>query len=257
MGYKYDVIWDASHGGKDNGGGCCEYWTEKEMGLDMSLYCNKRSKELGLKSTITRDKDIYLSPNKRTSIVKNSGAKICISNHINKFNSKAKGAETIHSIWTNAKLATMILDEIVKTGMSRRRVFSKKNTWGKDWYYMHRNTGKVETIIVEYGFADYKPDADFINKNWKKMCEATLKALCIYLGRKYRAPKKDVKNIDYKELYEEQLEENSELVTENTKLHKDNAKLEAELLDFESEVSKLDSKLKRVKKEMSKIIEEC
>lgn len=53
------------------------------MNLQISLYQHKRFKELGVPVELTRDTDKYLSPDTRTSIIKNSGADICISNHIN------------------------------------------------------------------------------------------------------------------------------------------------------------------------------
>ena len=75
------LIIDPGHGGKDNGGGSNEYFKEKEMNLQISLYQYQRFQELGVPVSITRDSDIYLSPSTRTEIVRESGAKYCISNH--------------------------------------------------------------------------------------------------------------------------------------------------------------------------------
>lgn len=96
-----------------------------------------------------------------TRLVKNSGAKYCISNHINAAtNQKAQGAEVIHSMYADNKLATAIMDELVKEGLQKRRVFYRASSIRptKDYYFMHRLTCPVETVILEYGFASNDTD---------------------------------------------------------------------------------------------------
>lgn len=193
------LIIDAGHGGKDVGGGSSIYWDdegfyEKDMTLKMSLYQYERFKELGVPVALTRDRDIYLSPEERTDIIKASGASYCLSNHINAFgDSDVRGAETIHSIHASPSIATKLLDAVVAEGMARRRVFSKKNSKGQDWYFMHRLTGSVKTVIMEYGFATNKTDNDLIKSNWKLYSEAVIKAWCDILGYDYVKPKEEPK----------------------------------------------------------------
>lgn len=182
------VIIDPGHGGKDLGGGSNQYWDEKEMTLKLSLYQYERFKELGVPVGLTRREDVFLNPQDRTRIVRESGADICISNHINYFsNSQAEGAEVIHSIHTNGKLANMILDELVNRGATGRRAFSKENpnNPGQDYYFMHRLTGSVETVIIEYGFASNESDTEKILKNWRSYAEGVVKVLCAYIGHPY------------------------------------------------------------------------
>jgi N-acetylmuramoyl-L-alanine amidase len=187
------VIIDPGHGGKDPGGGSNNLWLEKDKTLEISLYQLKRLKELGIDVEITRDKDIYLGPTERTKIVRDSNADICISNHINA--GGGEGAETIHSIFSDGKLATIILDKIVAAGQKKRRVFCKKSSrWpGKDYYYMHRQTGNVETVIVEYGFADNENDTKRIKKHWKEYAEAVIRAICQYADIPYSNQAKEDK----------------------------------------------------------------
>ncbi|MBO8161346.1 MAG: N-acetylmuramoyl-L-alanine amidase [Thermosipho sp. (in: Bacteria)] len=183
------IIIDAGHGGKDNGGGTNKYFKEKDMTLKISLYQYKRFKELGIDVELTRDKDIYLPKNERTKKVKNSNADICISNHINNaLNKNAKGAEVIHSIYSDGKLANMILDELVNAGATKRRVFCKSLPYNpkKDYYYMHRETGKVQTVIVEYGFASNEEDTKKILNHWKDYAEAVIRAVCRYIDYDYK-----------------------------------------------------------------------
>jgi len=182
------LIFDPGHGGKDPGGGSNKYFMEKDKVLKISLYQEKRFKELGIDVIMTRTTDKYIDSTPRANLLKNSGAKYCISNHINA--GGGEGAETIHSIYSEGKLATKILLELKNEGQKIRRAFSKKNNSGTDWYYMHRLTGSVETIIVEYGIADNVDDTKRIRKNWKRYAEVVVKAFCEHIGYKYVAPGK-------------------------------------------------------------------
>jgi len=180
------IILDAGHGGKDSGGGSNKYWLEKVMNLMITLYQFARLKALGFNVVLTRNVDKYLSPEKRTKIIRESGAVLCISNHINA--GGGDGFEAIHSIFNDGKLANMIADEIRKLGQNVRRVFTRKHPRykNKDYYYMHRLTGSVTTLILEYGFADSKLDDIMQIKNdWKKYAEGVIKAICDYYDVKY------------------------------------------------------------------------
>lgn len=186
------LVIDPGHGGSDpgaSGNGIIE----KNMTLDISLYQFKRFKELGVKVALTRDVDNTLDPTQRTTLVKNSGAKHCISNHINAATAAptAQGVETIHSIFNDGKLAAALMQAVADAGQPKRTtpVFSKKNEAGtNDYYFMHRQTGNVSTIIVEYGFCTNAADASRLKANWKVYAEAVVKAYCQFTGHKYTAP---------------------------------------------------------------------
>lgn len=184
---SFKILIDAGHGGKDKGGGSNAHFLEKDMNLKISLYQYKRCQELGINAELTRDKDIYLNSNKRSSIVKFSGADLCISNHINA--GGGQGFEAIHSIHGNGQLAHKIANDIKETGHKVRRVFCKKNKNGADYYYMHRLTGKVQTIIIEYGFADNKADTELLLNNWQEYAESVLRSICLFYNINYQEPK--------------------------------------------------------------------
>ena len=185
------LIIDPGHGGQDPGGGSTANWKEKDFVLQISLYQYERFKHLGVSVTLTRDKDVYLSPAERTKIVRESGAKYCISNHINAASSSsARGVETIHSIHSDGKLATAIYNAIRDAGMPGRRVFCKAldNKPTVDYYYMHRETGSVSTVIIEYGFATNSADVDLLEQHWREYAEAAVRAFCLYAGYAYQLP---------------------------------------------------------------------
>lgn len=203
------LIIDAGHGGQDSGGGSNEHWLEKEFVLEISKYQYKRFKGLGISVQLTRDDDIYLYSSQRAKIVRDSGAKYCISNHINA--GGGEGAETIHSVHSDGKLAREILNELEKAGQKIRRAFFRtlSNSPDLDYYFMHRETGSVQTVIVEYGFADNERDTQRLLKNWKAYAESVVRGVCNYIGYRYEAPIDDnAHNWKYegvKYLYEEEL----------------------------------------------------
>lgn len=181
-----DLIIDPGHGGRDLGGGSNKYWIEKDRVLDISLYQYKRFKELGIKVALTRESDITLVSTDRIKKIVDSGAKYCISNHINA--GGGDGAETIHSIYSKGQMAYEIAECIKKDGQNIRRVFTRTYPSNNklDYYYLHRETGAVETTIVEYGFADSKKDdVEQILNYWKYYAEAVIEGYCKVVGVKY------------------------------------------------------------------------
>ncbi|MCR8997090.1 glucosaminidase domain-containing protein [Brevibacillus laterosporus] len=191
--YKYDqgvdrvatpiLIIDPGHGGTDSGA-VGNGMREKDLTLQTSLYQFNRFKELGLPVAITRTTDITLTSSQRTDAVKQSGAKLCISNHINA--GCGEGVEAIYSIHTSEKLASMLAQSVGGCGQKFRKVYSRQGNGGADYYFMHRETGAVDTTIMEYGFIDNTVDAERLKANWKIYAEAVVKAFCEYVGHPYK-----------------------------------------------------------------------
>ncbi|WP_165867405.1 N-acetylmuramoyl-L-alanine amidase [Paenibacillus pinisoli] len=185
-----ELVIDPGHGGKDPGASGNGI-VEKLMTLNISLYQYERFKQLGVKVALTRDSDVTLDSSVRSSLVKNSGAKYCISNHINSAASAvAAGVETIHSIYNDGKLAAALMQAIADAGQPKRStpVYSKMNASNGDYYFMHRQTGNVSTVIVEYGFCSNPVDAARLLANWKRYAESVMKAYCLFKGHKYSPP---------------------------------------------------------------------
>ncbi|MBS4026900.1 MAG: N-acetylmuramoyl-L-alanine amidase [Clostridia bacterium] len=178
------IIIDPGHGGRDPGAVWPPY-REKDWALDISLHLAESLSNMGFLVSLTRETDITLTPQERTMIVRESGAATCISNHIN--SGGGRGAEVIHSIFSNGKLAGHILDELVKAGQQRRRIYSRESTTypGRDHFFMNRDTGKVETVIVEYGFIDHQVDRQALaNPTYRRqLALATAKGVATYFNR--------------------------------------------------------------------------
>ncbi|MGG1442156.1 glucosaminidase domain-containing protein [Brevibacillus laterosporus] len=190
--YKYDqgvdrvatpiLIIDPGHGGTDSGA-VGNGMREKDLTLQISLYQFNRFKELGLPVAITRTTDTSLTSSQRTGAVKQSGAKYCISNHINA--GGGEGVEAIHSIHASDKLAKVLAQSVVDCGQKFRKAYSRQGNGSTDYYFMHRETGAVDTTIVEYGFIDNIGDAARLKSNWETYAEAVVKAFCGYVGHAY------------------------------------------------------------------------
>ena len=57
----------------------------------------------------------------------------------------------------------------------------------KDYYFMHRNTGDTESIIVEYGFVDsMMDDPNQIKQNWEQYGEAVVQGILEYINYDYK-----------------------------------------------------------------------
>lgn len=191
-----DIIFDAGHGGKDPGavGGGMQ---EDDIALQISLYQHNRANQLGLKAGITRTADVTMSLEEHAKLVANSGARICLCNHINA--GGGFGAEALHSMRHKPALAQQIIYQLVSAGAGKHGATgivtraSIKNPQ-KDYYRMHY-TGMTETVIVEYGYIDNPKNLALLREKWQIFAEAALKAACVYLGKSYVTPKTDTTTV--------------------------------------------------------------
>lgn len=146
-------------------------------------------KKLGIPVSITREDDVTLSPSDRVkkilSYYGNNPNVIVISNHINA--GGGEGAEVIYALRDKSALADTVLNEIEKTGQVVRKTYQRRlpSNTSKDYYFIHRDTGKTEPIIVEYGFLDNASDANRLKNNYKEYADAVVKAVASYIGVPY------------------------------------------------------------------------
>lgn len=182
---------DGGHGGSD-GGANHKGVHEKVFTLEASLYVNKRLKEHGITSAVTREKDITLSNGARTSIVR--GYDKCISHHFNA--GGGTGAEFIHSIYSDGKFEKYLADEFKRAGYDLRPlpIYTRRypNNPKRDYYFMHRETGKCRTTIIEYDFLDGKNHDKLKNHAHRVgMYECVVRAVCRDENVRYKPLTKD------------------------------------------------------------------
>lgn len=59
----------------------------------------------------------------------------------------------------------------------------------QDYYFIHRNTGTTEPLIIEYGFIDDTPsNFQFLNNTYKELAEAVIKSVLEYKNIPYMPP---------------------------------------------------------------------
>lgn len=179
------IVIDAGHGGSDpgaSGNGIIE----KNLNLAISEYMYDRFRELGIPVKMTRTADETLNPDERVERVLNAfGNKddvIVISNHINA--GGGEGAEVIYALRNDNQLADLVLNEIGNEGQLKRETYQRRlpSNPSKDYYFMHRNTGITQPIIVEYGFLDTTSDANRLKNNYIDYAEAVVRAVSQYIG---------------------------------------------------------------------------
>lgn len=185
------VIIDPGHGGTDSGA-TGNNLLEKDYNLLISKYMYDRFKELGIPVAITRDSDTTLSPSDRVNTILNkfgnSSDVILISNHVN--SGGGEGAEVIYALRNKDTLARRILENIGAAGQETRKYYQRRlpSDTSKDYYFIHRNTGNLEPLIVEYGFIDDTKDVEFLKENYKELAEAVISAVANYIGVPYTPP---------------------------------------------------------------------
>ena len=194
------IIVDAGHGGIDSGA-VGNNLLEKDLTLKAATYMYQRLKELGIPTKITRDNDEYLPKDERIRRIKNlynnSPNTILVSNHINA--GGGEGAEVVYSLKNNSTLADLVLNNIGEAGQIKRKAYQRRlpESPNKDYYYILRETGNTEPILVEYGFIDNQRDATKLRNNLEDYVEAVVKALAEYTGYPYTPPTITPTTVEY------------------------------------------------------------
>ena len=186
---NYRIVIDPGHGG-DDPGASGNGIIEKDKTLEISKYMYDRLRELGIPVSITRDTDTTLSPTERVDNILskygNNSNVIVVSNHINA--GGGDGAEVIYALRNNSNLSNIIADNLEVAGQNVRKVYQRRlpSDTSKDYYFIHRNTGNTQPIIVEYGFLDGTgDDVSQLKNNWKNLTEAVVKGIAEYTNTPY------------------------------------------------------------------------
>ena len=185
---NYKIVIDAGHGGEDpgaSGNGIIE----KDLTLKISKYMYDQFMKLGIPVTLVRSEDETVDPTERVNRILNSYGNssdvIVISNHINA--GGADGAEVIYALRNNNTLANLILNSLEAAGQNVRKAYQRRlpSDTSKDYYFIHRNTGKTQPVIVEYGFLDSTADdVNQLKNDYEKLAQAVVNAVAEYTGKK-------------------------------------------------------------------------
>ena len=189
------VVIDAGHGGNDPGA-ISGNLKAKDLNLEAAQYMYKRLQELGIPSTIVRNTDETLERKERINRIMNAYGNspdiIMISNHINA--GGGEGAEIVYALRNNPTLAEMALNNIGEAGQIERKVYQRRlpENPNQDYYFIIRDTGNLESLLVEYGFIDNAKDAYKLQNNLTDYVEGVVKAIADYIGVSYTPPTTDI-----------------------------------------------------------------
>lgn len=105
-----------------------------------------------------------------------------------------EGAEIVYALRNNPTLAQMALDNIGEAGQIERKVYQRRlpENPNKDYYFIIRDTGNLESLLVEYGFIDNANDAYKLRNNLTDYVEGVVKAIANYAQVPYNPPFTDI-----------------------------------------------------------------
>ena len=180
---NYSVVIDAGHGGTDSGASIRNV-LEKDLNLMISKYMYEQFRNKGIPVTLIRETDETITPTQRTQRILNAYGNnpnvIVISNHLNSSSTgEAEGAEVIYALRNDDRLAKNILQALENAGQPVRSYFQRRlpSNTAKDYYFIHRDTGITEPVIIEYGFINNPEDLKRIQNNYKKYVDAVVNAV--------------------------------------------------------------------------------
>ena len=182
------VIIDAYRGGGDigyTGNGI----VEKDFNLMISKYISDRLNSLGINTYLTRDTDTDLNINQRSSLIKdafgNTSNVIAISNRLT--SGDEEGVDLIYSLKNSNSLVNKLEDSFNERNIKVNRVYQRRdeNDTSKDYDELLKNTGNVQTVIINYGYINNPNDAYKLKNDYVKYAEAVIKTLATQVGVPY------------------------------------------------------------------------
>lgn len=178
------VVIDAGHGGSDPGAVSNDV-KEKDLTLMISQYMYDKFIQAGIPTTLVRSTDETVTPTERVRRILaaygNNPNVVVISNHINSTASDVgpEGAEVIYALRNDSTLAQNILNALGNAGQVTRTIYQRRlpDDPSKDYYFIHRNTGVTQPVIVEYGYINNANDLNRIQQNYQQYVDAVIKAV--------------------------------------------------------------------------------
>ena len=168
--YKYTIVIDAGHGGRDGGSIGVAGSVEKELNLEYAKSLQKLLKKAGVNVIMTRTTDNGLYDNdannkklsdmrKRREIINNAQPDLVISIHMNSFPlDSCKGAKTFYQIGSDISF------EAAKNIQNSLHYYidNASSTVGAGDYYI-LNCSKYTSVLIECGFVSSPEEEQLLN----------------------------------------------------------------------------------------------
>ena len=181
------IVIDPSKGGREigvTGNGI----VEKDYNLLISEYIFNRLKSLGADVKIIRTTDEYISEDDRANKILNAyGNNSKVVALSNMLGNTGSGAEIIYALRNNSNLASSLAENLDDAGLTVSKYYQRRseNDTSKDYYNIQKDTGLIETIIVNYGNINNINEATNIKNEWEDYAEAVVKSLANYTNVPY------------------------------------------------------------------------
>ncbi len=181
------IVIDPSKGGRESGvigNGIIE----KDYNLLISEYIYNRLKSLGADVKIIRTTDEYISEDDRANKILNAyGNNSKVVALSNMLGNTGSGAEIIYALRNNSTLASAMSENLEDAGLTVSKYYQRRseNDTSKDYYNIQKDTGLIETIIVNYGNINNINEATNIKNEWEDYAEAVVKSLANYTNVPY------------------------------------------------------------------------
>ena len=181
------IVIDPSKGGRESGvtgNGI----VEKDYNLLISEYIFNRLKSLGADVKIIRTTDEYISEDDRANKILNAyGNNSKVVALSNMLGNTGSGAEIIYALRNNSNLASALAENLDDAGLTVSKYYQRRseNDTSKDYYNIQKDTGLIETIIVNYGNINNINEATNIKNEWEDYAEAVVKSLANYTNIPY------------------------------------------------------------------------
>ena len=181
------IVIDPSKGGRESGvtgNGI----VEKDYNLLISEYIFNRLKSLGADVKIIRTTDEYISEDDRANKILNAyGNNSKVVALSNMLGNTGSGAEIIYALRNNSTLASAMSENLEDAGLTVSKYYQRRseNDTSKDYYNIQKDTGLIETIIVNYGNVNNINEATNIKNEWEDYAEAVVKTLANYTNVPY------------------------------------------------------------------------
>lgn len=181
------IVIDPSKGGRESGvtgNGI----VEKDYNLLISEYIFNRLNSLGADVKIIRTTDEYISEDDRVNKILNAyGNNSKVVALSNMLGNTGSGAEIIYALRNNSNLASALAENLDDAGLTVSKYYQRRseNDTSKDYYNIQKDTGLIETIIVNYGNINNINEATNIKNEWEDYAEAVVKSLANYTNVPY------------------------------------------------------------------------
>ena len=181
------IVIDPSKGGRESGvtgNGI----VEKDYNLLISEYIFNRLKSLGADVKIIRTTDEYISEDDRANKILNAyGNNSKVVALSNMLGNTGSGAEIIYALRNNSNLASALAENLDDAGLTVSKYYQRRseNDTSKDYYNIQKDTGLIETIVVNYGNINNINEATNIKNEWEDYAEAVVKSLANYTNVPY------------------------------------------------------------------------